>query len=170
MANFHTGARAHRSCLSVSSPDLSSNLAHRGYADKDRLDKIFQAMVLCFLECLRTVVWLLRIERVGLVSRLLCSSVRSMKTSAARGPVIRNPLSGVFQHSYSTSVTTFFYVFCLAALQLAFVRLSIFPRICIVHVTVSVHSITCRMHIFLNTVLSTLSRTFCECALHTYPR
>ena len=54
--------------------------------------KLPQAVDLCFLECLRDAVHLFRILHIGLVSRLLCSSVKSMTTSAAAGPEIRNPI------------------------------------------------------------------------------
>ena len=44
------------------------NLAREGYAHEDRLDKLPQAVDLCFLECLRDAVRLLRIfaHRIGL--------------------------------------------------------------------------------------------------------
>ena len=67
-------------------------LAREGYAHEDRLDKSRQAVDHCFLECLRDAVRLLRILHIVVVSRLLCSSVKSMTTSAARGPEIRNPI------------------------------------------------------------------------------
>ena len=66
--------------------------AHKGYAHEDWLDKLSQVIDLCFLECLHDAVRPLRISHIGFVPRLLCSSAKLMKTSAARVPEIRNPL------------------------------------------------------------------------------
>ena len=45
-----------------------------------------------FTNFLRDAVWVLRNALVELVSRLLCSAVKSVKISAARCPEIRNPI------------------------------------------------------------------------------
>ena len=44
-------------------------MAREGYAHEDRLNKLLQAVDLCFLECLRDAVRLLRIEHIGPRSR-----------------------------------------------------------------------------------------------------
>ena len=67
-------------------------LEHEDSAHEDRLNKLHQAMDLCFLEFLRDAVWLLRNALVELSTRLSCSSVISMQILAARCPEIRNPI------------------------------------------------------------------------------
>ena len=74
----------HSPCSWPLSPRTSSSLPNARNAS--------QAMDLCFLQCLRDAVWLLRIAHVELISRLLCSSVKSMKISAAQCPEKRKPI------------------------------------------------------------------------------
>ena len=66
-------------------------LEHWGYADEDHLGKSFQAMDFG-LKCQPDVRRLSWISHVGLVSVCLSSSAKSMKTSAAPYPEIRNPI------------------------------------------------------------------------------
>ena len=64
-------------------------LGHWGCANEDHLVKLFQDMVFG-LECWRDVTRLLL--NIGLASVCLSSSGKSMKTSAAPYPEIRNPI------------------------------------------------------------------------------
>ena len=66
-------------------------LKHWRYADEDHLGKSFRAMDFG-LECQLDARRLPRILHIGLVSVCLSSSAKSMKTSAAPYPEIRNPI------------------------------------------------------------------------------
>ena len=62
-----------------------------GYADEDHLGKLLQAMVYG-LECWRDVTWLWWIQHIWLAWVCWSSSAKSMKTSVAPYPEIRNPI------------------------------------------------------------------------------
>ena len=101
--NFHTASRSHRSCHSVSSWDRSSNfgaLGSRWWGSPGQIipsEGFWSRMLACDV---RRLLW---IEHIGLTSVCLSSSAKSMKTSAAPYPEIRNPqLSCNFQHSHCT--------------------------------------------------------------------
>ena len=82
-------------------------LKHWGYADEDHLGISFRAkdFGLDFFACdAQRLSWILHI---GLVSVCLSSSVKSMKTSAAPYPEIRNPIV-VYLMSRTLRVSTFF--------------------------------------------------------------
>ena len=67
-------------------------LGHWGCADEDHLGKLFRAMDFG-LECWRYETRLqCIIENIGLASACLSSSAKSMNTSAAPYPEIRNPI------------------------------------------------------------------------------
>ena len=87
LAIFHAASRSYPSCLETD-PQI---LEHWGYADEDHLGKLFRAMVFG-LECWRDVTRLWCIEHIGLASICLSFSAKSMNTSAAPYPEIRNPI------------------------------------------------------------------------------
>ena len=84
--------RGHIALATLSPPETDPQiLEHWGYADEIHLRKSFRAKDFG-LECQRDVQRLSCILHIGLVSVCLNSSAKSMKTSAAPYPEIRNPI------------------------------------------------------------------------------
>ena len=144
LASLHAASRAPCSCHSVSSWDRPSNFGALGLRSWVHLGKLFRAKDFG-LECQRDVQrlsWILHIETVSV---RLSSSVKSMKTSAAPYPGIRNPVAVYlmsrhsqqvslslmllmpFQHSHCPFVTVLFGPFARLFFNLA-MRIRLIPK------------------------------------------
>ena len=113
--------------IALAIPSDLQILEHWGHADEDHLGKSFQAMDFG-LECQHDVQRLLWILHIGLVSICLSSSVRSMKTSAAPHPEIRNPIVVYFWILPLHFCHHSFWTFRLAVLQPSDAHKSTFPK------------------------------------------
>ena len=87
-----TPLHGHLALATLSLPETDPQISERwGNADEVHLGKSFRAKDFG-LECLRDVQRLSRILHVGSVSLCLSSPVKTIKTSAAPCPEIRNPI------------------------------------------------------------------------------